>query len=66
MGSTPAVKVLYNSEVYISKAFPNGYNPASPFTFTLTGVTNPITAQKTQPIIASVFYSEDTGVVDLY
>lgn len=44
MGPTPAVKVLYNQEVYITQAFPNGYNPTSPFTFTLTGITNPITA----------------------
>lgn len=66
MGPTPQIKTLYNSEVYITKAFPNGYIASQPIKFTLTGITNPNTVTRSQPIKVSVFYDEDFNQIDNY
>lgn len=50
----------------ISNAFPNGYKAGDLIFFTLTGVRNPSTTDKTQGITIKIYYVEGVSEINEY
>ncbi len=50
----------------ISNAFPNGYNAGDQIVFTLTGVRNPSTTDKTNGITIKIYYVEGVSEINEY
>ena len=53
------MRIELDKYIYLENAFPNGYAPPTPFSFTLWGFTNPPTAAPTDSFHVVIFYEED-------
>lgn len=56
----------YDHIVTIRNAFPNGYSQGDQLSFTLQGVTNPPTTDKTDGITVKIYYVETTSEINNY
>ena len=63
-GST--TEILFNRIIYITDAFPSGYTAGTPFTFTMTGFTNPANSQPTDSFEIKIYYTEYENEVSHY
>lgn len=66
MKSGAKVTVKYNLVVTIENAFPNGYKAGDTISFTLMGVTNPPTTDKTGNISIKIYYVEFVSEINVY
>ncbi len=66
MKQSATILVQYDHVVTITHAFPNGYNKSDALQFTLIGITNPPTTDKTDGITVKIFYVETTSEINVY
>ena len=66
MNIDATIVVQFNKYIYLYDAFPSGYTPPTPFSFTIWGFTNPPTAAITDSFHVCIFYEEGVNEVSNY